>query len=267
MTKLKILLTLVLILCISQISFAEKRKGRLSMKDLTDPNSPSFVPIPYPVTEKEVIEDLKYTINKEFVPEVKQGYNDPHSKVMANLLEDKPVYKIHRICKVKNLYSKNESGFNWLIFIINKDGTEALRVVVSDTGRWFGSQCFDLENNPKKPPEEEEILAKVSSILNMPLSRKDVSKMEMVSFPPLMGGILSPAWEITLNDGKVYYNETHYLNSEQHHVYKVKKHLKWEKDSKGFRPFWRDMVSVDAIFSFDEVNDKMIIYEEIKGKK
>jgi hypothetical protein len=96
----------------------------------------------------------------------------------------------------------------------------------------------------------------------MPLTKKSVNKMEMIAYPPHMGFPVAPAWEITLNDGKVYYYDTIYKR-----LCKVKKEIKWEKDSNGRRPFWRDMVSADDIFVSDEVNDKMIFYEEIKSKK
>jgi hypothetical protein len=49
---------LIALLCFA--AYAEKRKPRLKMKELTDPNSPNYVPYPYPKNRKEIIEDLKY---------------------------------------------------------------------------------------------------------------------------------------------------------------------------------------------------------------
>ncbi len=229
----------------------------------TDPSSPSFVPIPYPKSEPEVIEDLYYAIKKFYLPHknTKVAFlenTDMDTEILTNLLEDKPVHKIHKICKVKNLKSYNESGYDWIIFIVRADGTEAARVAIGDTGLWLGTHTFDPEEPRQKPIKEEVVLSNLSSTIQMALSKKEVKKIELISIPPFLGNCLSPSWEITLVNGEIYYYQMY-----QKKFFKIKKKLDWRKDNRGKRPYWNNLVPSGEIISFDEVNDKLVVYEEI----
>ncbi|UCH94435.1 MAG: hypothetical protein JSV88_29765, partial [Candidatus Aminicenantes bacterium] len=140
----------ILVLFICQINVAEKRVNPKPMKELTDPSSPSYVPYPYPKNRKEIIEDLKYAINKLFVD--KKGIyvdENPLEKedILVLLMEEKSAYKIGEIIKVKNRTYLKAHDYNWLILIIGDNGEIAARVSMTAEGL-FGA-AVDTRNAAK----------------------------------------------------------------------------------------------------------------------
>lgn len=130
MNKMKYLIIFILVLCVLQMTFAEKRAKPLPLKVLKDPSSPNYVPYPYPKNKKELIEDMKYAIKKMYLPRedihsVIEGTLPPSHTILPNLLEKKPVYKIGKIMKVKNLLSGHPYDYYWHIIILNEDDTIA----------------------------------------------------------------------------------------------------------------------------------------------
>jgi hypothetical protein len=118
--KKYVILFIIINLFLLSNAIAENRTRIYSMKDLTDPSSPSYVPYPYPQNRNEIIADLKYAIHKLFdqthegKQEIILGPPPIGNEIMLNLLEKKPIYKIGRIVKVKNLNTRGISGFSWL---------------------------------------------------------------------------------------------------------------------------------------------------------
>ncbi len=261
MTKPKLIICLVLLLCVFQLSYPEQRKFRLSLEDLTDPSSPSYVPCPYPKNNAEVIKDLKYAIKILFSSTENLVLLSPdYSRdILMNLLENKPDYKIYSISKVKSFSIHNGSGYDWLVTVVRKDGTEAAHVVLEDNGLWAGTHSITPPQKLKKPVKEEDVISKVSSILDSPLTRKDIAKIDRVSMPPIIGIRFIPAWEITLKTGMVYYYNTHFEK-----LFKIKNEIAWKKDSRGTRPNWEDVVSRREVFFLDELNDRVVVFEEVK---
>jgi hypothetical protein len=266
MKKTIFFIIILAVLFLSQLSFAEKRQGYISMKDLTNPKSPSYVPYPYPKTESEVIADLKYVINKRFGPSsntrrVLLGKPPDTITALPNLLEKNSAYKIGKIFKVKHHSIYSQFGYKWFISVLRKDGVEAVRVVLDETGIYAYGLYFDSRDKPVYPVSEEEVLLDLSNTIGEQISKKDVKTTEFVAYTPLMGQFTTPTWEITLSDGRVFY-----YNDKIKRFYKNKKELKWEKDAKGQKPFWRNMVTRKDIIALNEVDDKILFYEEVKKK-
>jgi len=62
MTLKNLFLLILAFLALTIFLNAEKRRPPVPLEELQNPKSPSYVPIPYPQTREEIIEDLKYLI-------------------------------------------------------------------------------------------------------------------------------------------------------------------------------------------------------------
>jgi hypothetical protein len=261
----KHLIIIVLILGLVQTSFAEKRKNPKSMKALTDPSSPSYVPIPYPKTREEIMTDLKYAFSKTHAP-IEGTYSDesqapPSQKVVMNLLEDKPIYKID-IIKVKNRNAKIPFDYKWLIIVINEDSTIAARIVMSAEGLWCGTFTPQTER-AKQLITENDVIGELSSSLEKAVTKKDIKRIKRISFyASHVATPFHPAWEVELKDGSVYY-----YSYTKKGVLRIKDTIPWKKDEKGRRSDWQQLVFHWEIFAFDSIDDQIVIFERVKKQK
>ncbi|NIO81237.1 MAG: hypothetical protein GTN53_09730 [Candidatus Aminicenantes bacterium] len=265
MNKYKHLIIIILILGLVQVSFTEKRKNPKSMKALTDPSSPSYVPIPYPKTREEIMTDLKYAFSKTHAP-LEGTYSDesqapPSQKVVMNLLEDKPIYKID-IIKVKNRNANIPFDYEWLINVINKDNTVAARIVMTAEGLWGGTATPATERS-KQLITENHVIGELSNSLGKAVTKKDIKRIKRIAFySSHIATSFHPAWEFELKDGSVYY-----YSSSKKEILRIKDKIPWEKDEKGRRPDWQQLVFHWEIFAFDSIDDKIIVFERVKKQK
>ncbi|MCU0289523.1 MAG: hypothetical protein MUF15_24405 [Acidobacteria bacterium] len=96
------------------------RQAPISIKELTDPNSPSYVPCPYPKTREEIIADFKY-YTENFCGK-KDGYKESsiHSyesntdKISMNIFKPEAEYKIGEIFKLGNRIPGFADDYIWL---------------------------------------------------------------------------------------------------------------------------------------------------------
>ena len=276
-TKYIIALFLIFLLCFP-VTGGERPKPK-SMKELTDPNSPFYVPIPYPKKRAEIITDLKYFIeqdkNAEGVKEAYvEGYIPLTESILHNLVEPDTVYRIGKIFKVKNRFDRVADKYTWLIMIMDQDGKSAMRIAMLSSG--LMSMCGaigknDLESaSPKhrkklerlqKVIEDEDIKNILSESLGRFISDNEIKKMERVAYPSTMGDFLTPVWEIKMSDGTLYY----YIEIEDM-VYSIDKKIPWKKTEKGYRPSKLSLVPHND-FLPDSISDELIILKKIPRKK
>lgn len=267
MIKFKYLITFILVLLVCQYTFAEKRKKPLPLEELTNPSSPNYVPYPYPKTEKEIIADLKQAIKKIYLPRegrhrILLGELPTSHKILPNLLEEQPVYKIGRIIKVKNLLSGNAFEYCWQITILSEDDSTAAIVILEANGLWSGTSSNFLEDKPVYLKKDADILYELSGVLGRDVREKDIKHMQAIVLLPHIGSVFDPGYEIKLKKGDVYY-----YSYRGNGFFKIKKEIPWKKNKKGYRPSSLKLVPYPGIFSLDQINDKVTVYEKIKKKK
>lgn len=266
MTRSKIFTIATLVMCLAFIAAAEKREKKMPMKELTDPASPSYVPIPYPKTEEEIIVDFKYAIKKVY--ELREGVHVVNlgpplrsREILLNLLEEKSEYKIGKIVKVNNRNANDAHDYSWLVIVLNKDNSVAARVDMAANGLWGGTLTPHVDLGPQFLETEEKMMAALSNALGKKVAKKNMKKVERIALKPPIGTLFYPAWHVTLSDGEDYY-----YSVGRKKVYKVSKKIPWKKDKKGDRQPWVELVPHQD-FAFDTVNDQLLIFEKIEKKK
>jgi hypothetical protein len=264
MKTIKYFTILILVFGLSQAGVTEKRRKPIPMSELTNPASPSYVPIPYPKTRKEIIDDLKYAIK---VTSPKDGSyivgTLPQLEIiLMNLVEEKSVYKVGPIYKVKTRASGNSGDYTWLILIQDLNGKNVVRVglyangLLGSAGDIFPHREKDLSKT------DREILDIVSESIEKPVDEKDVKRIERVAFPSSLGDDLDPLWEVTMKNGTVYY-----YSIQRDCIYEVKEKRQWTKRKDGVLKPYEEVVSYGEEFLPDEIDDKLIILKKYERKK
>lgn len=276
-TKYIFALCLIFLLCLP-VSGGKRPKPK-SMKELTDPNSPSYVPIPYPKTRAEIITDLKYFIeqdkNSEGVKEAYvKGYVALTDSILHNLVEPHTVYRIGKIFKVKNRIDGFADNYTWLIMVMNQDGKIAMRIAMLASGLMgvcgaVGEDDLEaaLPKNRKrleklrKLVEDEDIKNILSESLGRFIDENEIKKMERVAYPSSIGALITPVWEIKMRGGTIYYySETRDM------LYSIDKKIRWKKNEKGLRPGKSSLVSHPDYLP-DSISDELVILKKIPRKK
>jgi hypothetical protein len=280
MKSIKFVVVLFLIFAFCLPVAGEKRRAKKSMKELTDPNSPSYVPYPYPKKREEIIADLYYYIEKYCKPndEIHESSVDGGvpvtDMILLDLLEPQPVYKIWKIIKVKNRAAELADNYSWLILIKDRDGDIAMRVALLASGLMASGGATTIEDLEKFSQKERTRLEKLrkfrsddeiknilSDSLGYVIGDQDIKKMERVASLATIGNLLHPVWEIKMKDGKTYY-----YSEIWDMVYSIDKKLPWKKNSKGYRNARRSMVSHKDYLPNTE-DDEFVILKRIPRKK
>ncbi|HLP58620.1 MAG TPA: hypothetical protein VK186_07320 [Candidatus Deferrimicrobium sp.] len=275
--KYAIVFMLIIAFCF-QVS-GEERKKPLSMKELTDPTSPSYVPYPYPKNREEIIADFKYYCEnfcgpkKGYKEAFIRGYVDITDKILLDLLEPHPEYQIGEIFKVKNRIAGLADDYNWLIMIMNRNGQIAMRVALKAPGLLIGAGAIGEQTIAKASPEERQSFARlmkvitdedVKNILSKSIGRtfsgKEIKKMERVAYPSSIGDYLNPMWEIKMADGAIYY-----YSEIEDMIYSIDKKIPWKKNNQGYRP---DKMSLATHRDYlpDMIDDELVILKQIPRK-
>lgn len=277
MRKTKYIAILVLAMFICFNAAADKRPERKSMKELTDPNSPSFVPYPYPKKRKEIIDDIKY-----FVQNVSEGANESYVKgvvpvsdiMLENLFSANPQYTFGKIIKVKNRIDLLPDNYSWLIFVNDGDGNIVMRIAIRASGLLSGCAAIGEDHLKAADPRllkrykrfmksrtDDEIKTILSESLGRAVADHEIVKIERVAYPSTMGWDLFPLWEIKMTGG-----ETYYYSIKEDMVYGIDKKIAWKKGNNGRRPFKLSLVP-HRNYLPDMENDQLVILTEKPRKK
>jgi hypothetical protein len=264
--KQKVLIAFVIINLFG-FAFAEIRTKPFPLEQLTDPDSPSYVPIPYPKNETEAIIDLKYAITKHFSDnedshEVYVGSTPPSApfkEVLLSWTKGKSHYRIGEIAKVKNLNSNRTNCSDWLFIFLNEDNKIAARVALVASGLLGGAIVNPPDKRNRLLISKTDVINNLTVCTGFKISEKDVISIDRVILIPSLGNHLSPTWEVSLTNGKVFYY-CEFRNK----CYKIKKRIPWNKNAKGQRPYWQSLVKRSDIFAYDGINDCLLVFEKIK---
>lgn len=179
---------------------ASKKPPPFSLKVLTDPNSPSFVPFPYPKTDFEIIEDFKYGVkilfgSKENIMAARKRGDVDHVNLALNLFGDNPSWKVARIIKVKDLIERSPNLHYFLLQIVNKKGVRVATGALADCGLWMGVECRSegLKSKPYKTKKKvKELIRRTHGhfIEINKMERIDISSSGPYSSP------FSPLWKV-----------------------------------------------------------------------
>lgn len=229
---------------------AEKKRPPLPLKELTNPNSPSYVPYPYPKTEFEIIEDFKYAVRVHFSPEegkhtsIVPGHPD-YSELMLQLLGDYPSLKIIQIIKVKDLVASSSSQHYFLLQAVDKKGKVVAVGRLLESGL-LGGVAFYSEKDTFKPYKTENQVKKMLSAYG-PIN---TNKMELVDICSTISSPYAPLWKISTPDGILFVD--HHDN-----VYFAEGEICWTKRDAYPDPEHKKTLVLDTL------NDKAIFLRKI----
>ena len=124
-------------------------------------------------------------------------------------------------------------------------------------GLWGGTSS-GFKNRKFYITTDDEILNNLSKTLGRNITKKNVSHIQAMELPPHIGALFSPAYEVKLKNGEVYYYKPY-----EKEFYRIIKEYPWEKDNRGRRPDFRSFIDYTERFAFDQINDKVMIFELI----
>ena len=267
MSKFKYYITLALVFCLFQPAIAGKRVKPKSIKELTDPSSPSYVPYPYPKTREKIIADLKYALEKINMPQEGRyesylpGVKPITTTIELKLLEGDPAYKFGKIIKIKNRISGFAKDYYWIVFVLNKNNSIAARIHVQASGLLGGASAYNTGDYSHYMKTDQDILNILSDFIGKPLTKKSIKRIERVFYPSKLSGMFIPLWEIEMPDGNVYY-----YSLSRDMFYRISRGITWKQDKKGNRPDWTKLVPHMDI-AIDDIEDKILVFEKVKKKK
>jgi hypothetical protein len=218
MTLKKLFLLTVLsfsFLCIPE-SAAERRKP-LILHELQNPKSPSYVPIPYPKNDKEVIADLKYFFRKELNSQeniVFSGKKFPsREKIMRNFMVGKDVL-VGEILKIKNDVSGRERDYTFLVRLRNRENIWLSNISLDANGLFLRMNFLDFDNLKSRGVKKYMIFQPYADRLSIKkelkesigydLNENEFNKMQLVDGLCQVANSLFPAWEMPLSDGRIF---------------------------------------------------------------
>jgi hypothetical protein len=276
MKTMKYFTVLILVLSLCQISVAEKRVKPKPLEELSDPSSPSYVPYPYPKNRKEIIEDLKYAINRLFVDAQEEyivGRTPKIKEILIQLLKENSHYKIGKILKVMNKNQRMAHDYTWLILIRGKNGEIAARVAMKAEGLFStaaptakGAEYFRKKYpNSKRGPQflktEDDVYISLSEAIGSPVSKNNIKKVERIAFQSDLGAILAPMFVIKMKTGEIYY-----YSVKTDEIYYIEEKISWKKDKNGIKQSPYELVPFNKKYVPDSINDEILVLKALKKK-
>jgi hypothetical protein len=246
----------LLVLTISIFAFpgnALERKKPLPLKELQNPKGPSYVPIPYPKTQDEIIADLKYAIKLHHEPRIGEKINES-DKILLKLLEKNSGVSIAEIEKVMNRTNICPDEFLYFIALKDNDGNEVARLSLEASGLYSGGVAASKKIKFK---ESFRIKKEISRGLSTFINPSEVKKMERIFMANNLAPYpFSPTWEIVTKDNSIYYLD--YNN----YFYKLRNEIRDVK-SKGLA-IKQYTSSKDERVVYDSLNDKMLFLDKLR---
>jgi hypothetical protein len=181
---------------------ADKKPPQIPLKDLINPNSPSYVPYPYPKTEFEIIEDFRYAVKLHFGPREgkrsSQLAGDKHDpEIILGLLGDNPGLRVREIIKVQDLVSTSPSLYYFLLRIDDNKGEVVALGRLLESGL-LGGVTFFSEKAKFKPFRAEN---QVKEIISQSFGPIKIDKMERVGVASTISDPYTPLWKISTPAG------------------------------------------------------------------
>lgn len=274
MKQMKYILFTFFLFIFSILIYSKDRVPKVPMEQLTNPKSPSYVPIPYPKTREEIITDLKYSVDKLFFHNTKickACANKFQAEILSKFLNDNHDVIVSKIIKVKNFWYRHPYKYSFTVELINKKDEPLARLCLNSFGLFVGV-TFSTEKDTKyriKRLKGKEEIYKVFSKLNIiSLQKRDIKKIEAVVYPhPRISNLTRPAYEIVTNDGQVFYL------TERNEIFKLKcitKLTQQDIKTKSYIKSIRQSLVKSNTLVYDSINDQLLNFEkltEIKSTK
>lgn len=233
---------------------AEKKKPpQLPLKELTNPNSPSYVPYPYPKTDFEIIEDFRYAVKIHFsLKEGKRtsiinGYPD-YSKLMLDLLGDKPILEVTEIIKVKDLVETSPSDYYFLLQIVNKEGEVLAVGSIEECGLMAGVTFYSKKNKFKPFKTEKKVKEMLYNALNH--TNIEINEIERIALHSTVCSPYAPLFKIKSSKGTFFVDHND-------NVYSIESEIPWSKKNGYPDPEHKRILILDSL------NEKALFLKKV----
>ena len=265
----------VILLIVNGLGFGRQSPYRIKEKekpiplaDLQNPDSPSYVPIPYPKTREEVIIDFKYFIKRdiEHRKRIGRGHANPPNSFspLRDLFNKKPKIKIGIIRKAKNLSASSPKHY-FFFDVTDLSGKVIMKIAMRDTGHYSTSNHRKVIPMPLSRSLEEGLATFKKKVAQFRLNHETEdllnAKLEYVVFSH---GICIPMYPLV----SVKLKNAHYFLDARDRLFVVKKSepLTYENNKRRGRENFRNLRE-NNILSYslkDHANRKLISIEEVK---
>jgi len=275
MKAMRIIYILLMLVMVYSPVDAGNRTARKTMKELTDPNSPSYVPHPYPKTRAEIIENIRYYYI-DLSANLKSAYVGGvplYKKITTELFSSNSRYRFGKIVKVKNRSEEFSDNYSWLIYVLDEEGDAFMRIKQRASGLAMGCSIFNKDNLAKltekrklaqkkrfKMLEEEDVKQFLSDALGTVIDDSKIKKMERLGARCKLSRYHYPLWEITMKDNTVYY-----YSELIDMVYSVEKKNPWKKGEFG-RRWIRHREFDNKWYIPDSINEELIFLTPMPSK-
>lgn len=253
----KIIYSISILLVIGSLQIqAGKKLPPLSLKELENPNSPSYVPYPYPKNDFEIVEDFKYAIKVHFGPgegkrtSLVAGYPD-YKKLMLNVLGDDPSLEVAQIIKVKDLVETSRARYYFLLEVVDRKG-EVKAVGRVDEFGLMGGVAFISEKRKFKPFKNEQ---QVKNIFRDVLGNIEINEMERIALHSTICDPYAPLWKIITPMGNFY------VDYRKDNVYSIEEEVHWIREN-GYPDPERKRILI-----LDSLNDRVVFLRKVEKKE
>lgn len=257
--KSKIFLTIFLVLILSfSIISKERSKPYLKMEDLTDTNSPSYVPYPFPDTNDKIIEDLKYFINTIYSDD-SNSFDfslQKNTNILIKFIRKDHGLEIKKIEKVRNCIAEMWSDYSYLVILYDKETGIYARAALEANGLLIG---FTVSNEKKPPVKPLKNKNEIKNLLRLKKSigKSGIDKIELMAYDIAYASPICPVYQVTMKNGSEYfidYNEN---------ILKKKAEQPLVGDANSFINKERAKLNHDERSLYDSINDKFIVLRKL----
>ncbi len=255
-TKIFITIFLVLVLSLTIIS-KDRSKPYLSMGDLTDTASPSFVPYPYPKTDAQIIEDLKYFINAIYSDDANSfDYSlQKNTNILIKFMRKDPGLEVKKILKVKNCIAEMWADYSYLVILYDKETGIYARAALEANGIVIGFTVSSEKKPPVKPiKSKNEIIDLLSATRS--IEKYGIAKIELMAYGIAYASPICPVYQVTMKDGSEYfidYNEN---------IFKKQSEMQAIGNASSFIEKERARLNQNERSLYDSINDKLIVLKK-----
>lgn len=211
--KIHLFLVLYLIFCIP--NQATERRKPLPIDELRDPKNPSFVPVPYPQTDDEVITDLKYFVRKTLA--MKCSSSSPvFEKYMKSFIDGKGVV-VGEILRITNKLAIRERNYIFLVRLKTDDDMWVADFNLDSSGLFLSDRYLDVDLNGRVAIDKRRLntyspyfdkktlLNQFKEVIGHEPKKAEILSMQLVEGQSPIANPLHPACEMILADGRVFY--------------------------------------------------------------
>ncbi|MCP4152608.1 MAG: hypothetical protein GY757_33035 [bacterium] len=241
----------------------------LTLNDLTNPSSPSYVPYPFPETRTEIIANLKFYLKRSYAYENQLGNNDQEENdLLFQLTKKNSNVIIEDVVKVTNRIPGYPAGYSYLVIINDTGNNFIARVSMRACGLIIGGTTPSLKNPGFELKSNEKVVKRLAKYNKTASLDTNIKGVERVAYDITFAPPHRPIYEITMADESIYYVDYH------NRIYKKTSENKVEGDKISFykaelRKLRSDKNKVrgEERRFLDSLRNKIVYLERIDGKE